>query len=38
MQFCSAQIEFAGEIGFRMKLEVRGIEWKRRGDDPIADA
>jgi hypothetical protein len=26
MQFRSAQSEFAGEIEFRMKLEVRGIE------------
>jgi hypothetical protein len=38
MQFRSAQSEFDGEIGFGMKLEVRGIEWKRRGDDPIAEA
>jgi hypothetical protein len=38
MQFRSAQIDFGGEIEFRMKLEVRGIEWRRRGDDPIAEA
>jgi hypothetical protein len=38
MQFRSAQSEFGSEIGFRMKLEVRGIEWRRRGDDPIAEA
>jgi hypothetical protein len=38
MQFRSAQIEFGGVIEFGMKLEVRGIGWKRRGDDPIAEA
>jgi hypothetical protein len=38
MQFRSAQIEFGGEIEFGMKLELSGIEWRRRGDDPIAEA